>query len=107
MGGYPGGDPGVAADGANDMGTSLEVGPEKTMPYLTSGAINRAEYDPRTSTLSVWFVKSGASHDYYDVPFNTYEGLMHASSVRQFFDTRIRDRYSCGSLAAHLATSAG
>jgi hypothetical protein len=74
------------------------------MPYLPSDAITRAEYDPHTCTLSIWFVKSGTPHDYYDVPFNTYEGLLQAPSTEQYFDTQIRRRYSNGPVAAHFET---
>lgn len=62
------------------------------MPYLTSTAIARAEYDD--GTLSIWFRESGGPYDYYGVPESIYRGLINASSAGAYFNSYIRDNYS-------------
>ncbi|MGB3501866.1 MAG: KTSC domain-containing protein [Mesorhizobium sp.] len=64
------------------------------MPFLSSSAIRRAEYDSATMTLSIWFVDSGGPYDYYRVPEDVYLALIQASSAGSFFNRYIRDQYS-------------
>ena len=63
------------------------------MPLLRSSAISRAEHNPNTGTLSLWFMQSGGPYDYYGVPVSVYEGLLSASSAGTYFNQHIRDRY--------------
>ncbi len=64
------------------------------MPSLRSSAISRAEFNPASSTLTLWFVESGGPYDYYRVPESIYQGLLRAASAGSYFNTYIRDRYS-------------
>lgn len=63
------------------------------MPYFNSSAISRAEYNPATGTLTIWFVESGGPYDYYGVPTSVWEGLLSATSKGTYFNDYIRDRY--------------
>lgn len=63
------------------------------MPIFGSTAIRRAEYDPATSVLQIWFTESGGPYDYYGVPQHVFEGLCHAGSKGGYFNDHIRDRY--------------
>ena len=62
--------------------------------FFNSSAIARAEYDPGTRILQVWFVETGGPYNYYRVPQHVYEGLVRATSKGVYFNTHIRDRYS-------------
>ncbi|GJD97893.1 KTSC domain-containing protein [Methylobacterium iners] len=64
------------------------------MPYLSSSAIRRAEYDPSTRTLQIWFTSGGHPYNYYGVPEEIYRGLITAASAGNYFDRYIKDRYS-------------
>jgi KTSC domain len=64
------------------------------MPYLNSSAISRAEYNPATKTLSLWFKGSGGPYDYYGVPEAVYVGLLSARSAGRYYNQYIRDVYS-------------
>lgn len=63
------------------------------MPTFNSSAITRAEYDPSTRTLSLWFTGSGGPYYYYGVPQSVYEGLLGAASKGTYFNDHIRDQY--------------
>ncbi|MGN6506561.1 MAG: KTSC domain-containing protein, partial [Tepidisphaeraceae bacterium] len=39
--------------------------------------------------------KNGHVYRYFNVPFSTVEGLMHAGSAGKFFSRQIRDRFKC------------
>lgn len=60
------------------------------MPTFVSSAINRAEYDPQSQTLTIWFVESGGPYDYYGVPIYIYDGLCRAGSKGQYFNDYIK-----------------
>lgn len=64
------------------------------MPVFNSTAIRRAEYDPVSKVLQLWFAESGGPYDYYGVPQQVFDGLCHASSKGGYFNDHIRDRYS-------------
>ena len=64
------------------------------MPYFSSSAIRRAEYDESSKTLSVWFVPSGGPYYYYGVPSSVFAGLLNASSKGTYFNEFIRDHYA-------------
>jgi hypothetical protein len=63
------------------------------MPYFSSTAIRRAEYNEQTRTLSIWFTESGGPYDYYGVPASVYQGLLNARSKGTYFNDHIRDQY--------------
>lgn len=62
------------------------------MPYVSSSAMRRIEYDAITGKLDIWFNDSGR-YSYYGVPASIYDGLMVSSSKGSYFNARIRDRY--------------
>lgn len=64
------------------------------MPYFSSTAIRRAEYNEQSRTLTIWFVESGRPYDYYGVPPSVYQGLLNASSKGTYFNLYIRDQYA-------------
>lgn len=66
------------------------------MPYFNSSAIRRAEYDPASRTLTIWFVESGGPYDYYGVPQRIWDGLLAASSKGGYYNDYIRDQYGEG-----------
>lgn len=66
------------------------------MPYFSSTAIHRAEYDDTTSTLQIWFTSNGGPYDYYGVPRYHYDRLCSVASKGRYFNTHIRDRYGRG-----------
>lgn len=51
-------------------------------------------YDGGRRALEVEF-KNGHVYRYFNVPFSTVEGLMHAGSAGKFFSRQIRDRFKC------------
>lgn len=64
------------------------------LPHFNSSAISRAEYNPKTRVLSIWFTDGGGPYDYDRVPLFVYEGLCRAGSKRSFFKTYILDQYT-------------
>lgn len=64
------------------------------MPFVSSSAISRYEYDPKTMTLQIWFVESGGPYDYYRVPQAVVDGFARARSKGTYFNDHIKDRYS-------------
>ena len=64
------------------------------MPTFNSTAIRRAEYDPPSLVLELWFVESGGPYSYYGVPQHVYDGLLRASSKGTYFNDHIREQYS-------------
>lgn len=63
------------------------------MPHFNSTAISRAEYDPNTMVLQLWFVETGGPYSYYRVPQRIYDGLCTATSKGSYFNRHIRDQY--------------
>jgi hypothetical protein len=63
---------------------------EEVMP---STLIRDSRYDPRSRTLSVWFVTNGKRYDYRDVPPETYGAFRKAFSKGRFFNREIRGNY--------------
>lgn len=75
---------------------------------MPSTSIRKAEYDPATRTLSIWFVASGSRYDYEGVPPETYARFRQAFSKGRFFNAFIRDRFRFklvkkGDIAAGMA----
>ncbi len=60
---------------------------------MSSTSIRHFYYDPRSRTLSVWFVASSSRYDYLDVPPRAVAGFQRAVSRGRYFNTFIRDRY--------------
>ncbi|WP_332701046.1 KTSC domain-containing protein [Devosia sp.] len=63
------------------------------MVWFDSTAILRAEYEPETATLQLWFRESGGPYDYRNVPADIFDGLCDASSKGRYYNEHIRDRY--------------
>lgn len=64
------------------------------MPVFNSSAVKRAEYDPETLRLRLWFPE-GKPYDYCRVPQHIFDGLCSAASKGTFFNNHIRDKYEC------------
>lgn len=64
------------------------------MPRFNSSSIRRAEYDPDTMRLQIWFVDGGV-YTFCRVPAHIWQGLLAASSKGSYYNSRIRDRYHC------------
>ena len=62
------------------------------MPYFNSSAIKRAEYDPATLRLTIWFPEDGP-YDFCKVPQLVWEGLCNARSKGTYYNDFIRDKY--------------
>lgn len=63
------------------------------MPYVTSTAISKIEYDELARELIVTFV-SGRTYIYDDVPRDLYINFINAPSKGQFFNEYIKDQYA-------------
>ncbi|MYA59628.1 MAG: KTSC domain-containing protein [Chloroflexi bacterium] len=59
---------------------------------VASSNLASVGYDTPTQTLEVEFL-SGSVYQYYNVPENIYEQLMHAGSKGRFFHQYIRNAY--------------
>ncbi len=62
--------------------------------FYGSSAIRRAEYNPASRTLQIWFVESGGPYDYHGVPERIFDGLCRARSEGTYYNDHIRDQYS-------------
>ena len=62
------------------------------MIYLNSSAIRAAHYNEHSQVLAITFV-SGMNYDYYGVSKLIYLSLINASSVGEYFNEYIRDKY--------------
>jgi hypothetical protein len=68
---------------------------ERSVPYLSSSAIRRVEYDASSRRMTIWFKQGGQGYHFCGVPAHIYEGLVNAASAGTYYDTHIRDRYQC------------
>ena len=66
---------------------------------MPSSVIRRFIYEPRSRALDVEFV-SGRLYRYADVPPEIADAFRAAFSKGRFFNSRIRDRYTCVELEA-------
>lgn len=64
------------------------------MPYFNSSAIKRAEYNPQTRRLTLWF-SEGRPYDYCNVPQHIWDGLCSATSKGRYFNRYIDEKYPC------------
>ena len=69
---------------------------------MPSTLIRDSRYDPKSRTLSLWFVTNGRRYDYENVPPETYGAFRAAFSKGRFFNRHIR-----GNFAFHPVTEAG
>lgn len=69
-------------------------GQECAMPFVSSSAIRRIEYDADTANLHIWFTSGPRAYTYYGVPHAVYASFLAASSKGTFFDRYVKDRYS-------------
>lgn len=60
--------------------------------HVTSSVIEAAGYDSEMNVLEVEF-RTGRVYQYFFVPLVTYEALIHAASVGEYFNREIRSRY--------------
>ena len=59
---------------------------------VTSSNISSIGYDTASSALEVEF-KGGAIYQYYNVPENLYSGLINASSIGNYMNTKIKNTH--------------
>ena len=62
------------------------------MPALSSSAISWIEYDEGNLTLSISF-RYGRTYVLSGVPYEHYEGLLHAPSPGRYFNSYLRGKY--------------
>ena len=65
------------------------------MPYFNSSAIRHARYDTTANRMWITFTSSFKEYEFCGVPQDVYDGLLSASSVGQYYDNYIRDKYQC------------
>jgi hypothetical protein len=68
---------------------------------MPSHLIRNFEYDPETSTLSVWLLTTENRYDYQDVPPETYDAFRHSFSKGRFFNTHIRNKFNFSVVRPH------
>jgi lysyl-tRNA synthetase class 2 len=59
---------------------------------VESSVVAAVGYAEPNGILEIEF-RTGRVYWYFDVPRREYEALLHAPSIGQYFNTRIRDRY--------------
>ena len=62
--------------------------------FTNSTALNRAEYDPQTCVLDLWYA-GGDRYSYFMVPQRIYHALIAAPSAGTFVNQQIKPRYRC------------
>lgn len=62
------------------------------MPALSSSAISWIEYDEEERSLRISF-RYGSTYTLRGVPYEHYEGLLHASSPGRYFNLYLRGKY--------------
>ena len=66
--------------------------------YVTSSDICSVGYDIYVGTLEIQF-NSGGIYQYFNVPIETYNNFMNASSLGTFFHAFIKNTYKCNKIA--------
>ncbi|MGM0903076.1 MAG: KTSC domain-containing protein [Bacillota bacterium] len=61
------------------------------MHYVSSSNLIAVGYDPSTQTLRIQF--HNGTYDYFNVPSQTYQGLMNAGSKGSYHARFIKDSY--------------
>jgi hypothetical protein len=64
------------------------------MHHFSSTAVQAAEYDSQTLTLTLWLNGGDHGYYYYNVPQHIFDGLLKASSKGRYFNAYIRDQYA-------------
>jgi lysyl-tRNA synthetase class 2 len=64
------------------------------MDFPRSSVIISADYDLDAKALDITF-RTGRRYTYFDVPDVVFDELITASSAGEYFNTHIRDQYSC------------
>jgi hypothetical protein len=59
---------------------------------LKSTSLAEVGYEREESLLRIQF-QSGAIYEYFDVPANVYEDLLHASSAGRFFNENVNGEF--------------
>jgi hypothetical protein len=59
-----------------------------------SSSLRSLGYDPRSRTLEIEFHHTGV-YQYYDVPRTVLEEMLAQNSLGAYFNTKIRDLYTC------------
>lgn len=62
------------------------------MPFVTSNAVSRVEYDAATYTLGIWY-KGGDRYAYVGVPPQVYEALLSSPSIGIFVNEAVKPNY--------------
>jgi hypothetical protein len=63
------------------------------MPYVSSSAISRIEYDTTTHRLDVWFTSGGGAYSHYGVPETVYRAFLAASSKGSYYADHVKPHY--------------
>ncbi len=63
------------------------------MYRFNSTAVQAADYNSQTRTLTLWLNGGDQGYDYYNVPQHIFDGLLEASSKGRYFNAYIRDQY--------------
>ncbi|MCK5601397.1 KTSC domain-containing protein [Candidatus Pacearchaeota archaeon] len=61
---------------------------------VQSSNLSQVGYDAETQTLGIVF-KSGVLYHYENVPQEVFDELIEASSAGRYFNTQIRNSFSC------------
>jgi hypothetical protein len=62
------------------------------MNKVESSNVAEVGYDEESATLQVTF-NNGSSYQYFDVPEQLFEGLLHADSVGEYLAAQIKGSY--------------
>ena len=62
---------------------------------VSSSNLASVGYDPESETLEIQFLKTGKVYEYYNVPQFMFDRLMGAPSPGIFFNSEIKNAYSC------------
>jgi hypothetical protein len=65
--------------------------------YRSSSFITNVSWDPNSEVLLLKFV-SGSTWAYHQVPQNIYESLVRSTSVGEYFNKHIRNKYASESI---------
>jgi len=61
--------------------------------HVNSSNIESVGYEDSSQTLEISFINGGI-YQYYDVPYDIYQGLMNADSHGKFLHLYIKDNFS-------------
>lgn len=60
---------------------------------VNAGDLSSVGYDADTQTLEIEF-RDGDIYQYHNVPFDIYNGLLHATSHEDYFQASVKNSYS-------------